>query len=98
MNAKKLRMLLACGLLASTSPFLQAQEEGLRLDFDFEQVSGTTVTDAVAGITATLANGAQVEEMGKYHVLDLGGNSGYLDMTEQTGNLFKSLDTYTVSG
>ena len=41
MNAKKLRMLLACGLLASTSPFLQAQEEGLRLDFDFEQVSGT---------------------------------------------------------
>lgn len=97
MNAKKLRMLLACGLLASTSPFLQAQEEGLRLDFDFEQVSGTTVTDAVAGITATLANGAQVEEMGKYHVLDLGGNSGYLDMTEQTGNLFKSLDTYTVS-
>ena len=97
MKCKKLWMLLASGLLASANPLLRAQEEGIRLDFDFEQVNGTTVTDATAGIRATLANGAQIEKMGKYHVLDLGSNSGYLDMSEQTGNLFKSLDSYTVS-
>lgn len=43
MKCKKLWMLLASGLLASANPLLRAQEEGIRLDFDFEQVNGTTV-------------------------------------------------------
>ena len=91
-------MLLASCLAACTGTGLHAQEDGLRLHFDFEQVNGTSVTDAsTSGITATLKNGAKVEEMGKYHVLNLGNQSGYLDLSEKTGTLFKNMDAYTIS-
>lgn len=84
-------MLLACAPL-------NAQEDGLRMHFDFENVSGTSVPDAAtSGITATLQNQATVNEMGQYHVLNLGDGTGYLDMTEQAGELFRGLDTYTIS-
>ena len=77
---------------------LQAQEEGLRLHFDFENASSTSVPDAASsGITASLVNGATVSKMGDYHVLDLGDQNGYLDMTSKAGDLFKGLDTYTIS-
>ena len=95
---KKLCMLLASCFVACTGTGLYAQEDGLRLHFDFEQVNGTSVTDAsTSGIIASLKNGAKVEEMGKYHVLNLGNQSGYLDLTEKTGALFKEMDSYTVS-
>lgn len=95
---KKLCMLLTSCLVACTGTGLHAQEDGLRLHFDFEQVNGTSVTDAsTSGITATLKNGAKVEEMGKYHVLNLGNQSGYLDLSEKTGTLFKNMDAYTIS-
>ena len=95
---KKLCMLLASCFVACTGTGLYAQEDGLRLHFDFEQVNGTSVTAAsTSGIIASLKNGAKVEEMGKYHVLNLGNQSGYLDLTEKTGALFKEMDSYTVS-
>lgn len=94
----KLRALLASCLWVFMGPFSQAQEEGLRLHFDFEDVNGTSVSDATGSdITASLKNQAKVNEMGKYHVLDLGSQSGYLDLTEKAGALFKGLDTYTIS-
>ena len=95
---KKLRRLLTSCLIAFTGIGGQAQENGLRLHLDFEQVNGTSVTDAAgSGITASLKNQAKVNEMGKFHVLDLGNQEGYLDLTEKAGSLFKELDTYTLS-
>lgn len=94
----KMRTLCATLLLASAVPALHAQDDGLRLHFDFAQASGTSVPDAASsGITAKLMNEATVKEMGKYHVLSLGNGTGYLDMTSKAGTLFRSLDTLTIS-
>ena len=91
-------MWLAAALVATAGPQAAAQEDGLLMDFDFENASGTSVPDAAtSGITATLHNQAKVVEMGKYHVLDLGNGTGYLDLTGQAGELFKGLNAYTLS-
>lgn len=95
----KMRLWLASCLLTGAWLGLQAQTDGLRLRYDFEQTSGASVSDVSpeGGVTATLKNQAQVVEMGKYHVLDLGSGTGYLDLTARAGEVFRSLDSYTVS-
>lgn len=76
----------------------QAQESNLILHYDFENVSGSTVPDiSESGVNATLKNEAKIVEMGKYHVMDLGNGTGYLDMTANAGELLKSTDNYTIS-
>ena len=75
----------------------QAQEEHLKMQFDFSNTSGTNVMDATSGITAKLMGQAQVVTMGQYHVLDLGNGTGYLDMTRSAGELVRSLGDFTVS-
>lgn len=93
-----LRTLLASCFMALVALCVHAQADGLRLHFNFEQASGTTVSDATdSGITASLKNQAKVKEMGKYHILDLGTESGYLDLTSKAGDVFKSLNAYTIS-
>lgn len=75
-----------------------AQESDLLLHYDFSKTSGSNVTDqSASGITARLMNNAKVEQMGKYHVLNLGTSNGYLDMTSNAGNIFKGVDEYSVS-
>lgn len=75
-----------------------AQKSDLLLHYDFSEVSGSNVTDqSSSGITARLMNNAKVEQMGKYHVLNLGTSNGYLDMTANAGNIFKGVDEYSVS-
>ncbi len=80
--------------LALSAP-LCAQE--LLLHFDFTQVAGTAVTDNASQVKAVLRNNARVEQMGDYHVLNLGTANGYLDMTSAAGKQFASTDNYTVS-
>ncbi|MCR4919640.1 MAG: alginate lyase family protein, partial [Prevotella sp.] len=74
-----------------------AQDEHLKVHFDFSQVDGTTVTDVASGISARLTGEAKVEQIGKYGILNLGNASGYLDMTSATGNVIKSLGDFTIS-
>lgn len=75
-----------------------AQSEGnLKLHFNFENVSGTDVTDPVSGVTAKLVGSARVMEVGRFHVLDLGNASGYLNMTALAGNVVRGLDDFTVA-
>ena len=64
---------------------------------DFKQVDGTIVTDAVGGIAAKLIGAAKVERVGKYQVLNLGNNSGYLNLTAAAGVLLKSMNDFTIS-
>ncbi len=95
---KTLKSLTAVCLLLFAGIQTYAQEEGLLLRYNFENVSGTSVPDNTASdVTASLKNEAKVVEIGKYHVLDLGNGTGYLDLTEQAGTIFKELDTYTIS-
>lgn len=74
-----------------------AQEENLKMRFDFENVSGTSVKDDISGITSKTVGAAKVVEMGNYHVLDLGNNTGYLNMTSNAGKLVRQLEDFTVS-
>ncbi|MDO4993896.1 MAG: LamG-like jellyroll fold domain-containing protein [Bacteroidales bacterium] len=83
--------LLAIGMSAQT-------DEGLIIRYNFENVSGKTVTDASGnGINGTLVNQAKVEAMGKYHVLNLGNGTGYLNMGTKAGTAIKALSDWTLS-
>ncbi len=76
---------------------MQAADEHLRMYFDFNRVDGTTVTDAASGIAAKLIGAAKVETVGKYQVVNLGNNTGYLNLTSAAGALLKSMDCFTIS-
>lgn len=94
-----LRLLAIC--LCLSLPFERVSadvSEGLVLHYDFANVEGTSVSDASAsGINANLRNNAKVETMGEWNMLNTGASSGFLDMTAKAGELFSSLDTYTLS-
>lgn len=92
MRIKLLLILLLCGFIHA-----RAQENNLKMKLDFEKVSGTNVTDAVSGITMKIMGSAKIAKMGKYHVLDLGNGSGYLDMTAEAGKEFAGCEDYTLS-
>ena len=74
-----------------------AQEEHVVMHLDFANVEGKNVTDPVSGVQARLMNQATVEEMGEWHVLNLGNGTGYLDLTSATGDIVKGLTDYSVS-
>ena len=77
---------------------LSQSTDGLLLHYNFDNVSGSTVNDASGhGLNAQLKNNAKVESMGSYHVLNLGGSNGYLDMGSGVGASFISSDNYSVS-
>lgn len=83
---------------AALSLAAQAQDSGLVLHYDFENVSGTSVPDRSAtGATATLKNEASILEFGTHHVLSLGDGTGYLDMGTSAGTVFRQNNTFAIS-
>lgn len=72
-------------------------QDNLKMQFNFENVDGTSVTDPISGVTARLKNNATVVEMGNRHVLDLGTSNGYLDMTRNAGTVVRRFTDYTIS-
>lgn len=90
------RRLLSCICVVFAISLASAQNKVLQ--YDFSVVSGTTVNDVSSSkLNATLRGSAKVQTMGKYNVMNLGTASGYLDMGTAAGNLFKTLDSYTIS-
>ena len=102
MKEKLLALLLLVGMTACPADVRSAQSdnlpsENLKMHFDFSNVSGTSVKDDVSGVTASLKGVAKVMEMGRYHVLELGNATGYMDMTRDAGAIVKELLDFTVS-
>ncbi len=93
----KKKLLLMAVFLLTLSTGAWAQDEHLRLHFDFSQVQGTTVTDVAAGVAAKLVGVAKVEQVGRYGVLNLGNGQGYLNMTGSAGVIVRSLADFTIS-
>ncbi len=92
------RLSVACMAMLLLGSNAVAQDENLVLHYTFDNVSGTSVSDASAsGVSAKLVSPAKVEKMGKYSVLNLGAGSGYLDMTSAAGAVVKNLSDFTVS-
>ena len=60
---------VACTAFLLMATNAMAQNENLVLHYTFDNVSGTSVSDASAsGVTAKLVNQAKVEKMGKYNL------------------------------
>ncbi|MBQ8968345.1 MAG: alginate lyase family protein [Bacteroidaceae bacterium] len=97
MKKNRLTALVACVLIAVAQSAVWAQEDNLRMRFDFTDVSGSSTTDAVSGITAKAVSPSKIIEMGDYHVLSLGTGSGYLNLTADAGALLASLGNYSIS-
>ena len=91
------RLLTVLCLLAWASFPVQAQDESLKMRFDFENVSGTSVTDNISGVTASLKGVAKVVALGDLHVLDLGNGTGYLDMTAAAGEVLAAQGNHSIS-
>ncbi|MBQ2001822.1 MAG: laminin G, partial [Bacteroidaceae bacterium] len=91
----KKKTLFFLSMLLCTAAY--AQNDSLKLHFDFTSVEGTTVKDNVTGLAAKTVGSASVKSIGKYKVLDLGDANGYLDMTQEAGKVAKTLGDFTVS-
>ncbi len=91
------KLLTVLCLLAWASFPVQAQDESLKMRFDFENVSGTSVTDNISGVTASLKGAAKVVALGDLHVLDLGNGTGYLDMTAAAGKVLAAQGSHSIS-
>ncbi len=94
MSKLKNALLLLSFLLSAEMALAQNH---LKLQFNFDNVSGTRVTDTVSGLTAQLMNQATVVNYGNRRVLDLGNGTGYLDMTKDAGSLLRNMGDFTVS-
>ena len=91
---KKLSSLFVSLLLTAT---VAAQDDHLLMQFNFENVTGTSVKDDISGVTAKVMSPAKVVEMGSRHVLDLGDGAGYLNMTSNAGKIARQLNDFTIS-
>ena len=70
-----------------------AQAQTFPVVYDFKSTS-----DTQNQYTATLQNGASLETLSTYGVLNLGSSDGYLDLGAQFGNMIRSLgEHFTIS-
>lgn len=98
MKTKTILAVLLASLLCAPQDIQAQSDESLLMRYDFENVSGTTVTDASGnGVNASIVNPAKVEKMGTYHVLNLGNGSGYLNMGTKAGSAVRQLEDFSVS-
>ena len=74
-----------------------AQDEHLKVHFDFSQVEGNYVTDVVSGIKGQLVGSATVDNVGKYGMLKMTNSFGYMLLTDATGAVLKQMNDFTIS-
>ena len=97
-HLNRLRKVALTMLYVMTGLATMAQTASLKLHYTFDNVSGKQVPDVSGNSTAAeLKNEAKVFKMGKYHALDLGNNTGYLDMGKSAGEIVSALTDFSVS-
>ena len=72
------------------------QDKHLKLRFDFTNVTGAIVKDAVAKYPAKFYAPAKIDSIGEWKILDL-GNGGYFDMMQGPGTIMSKLEDFTIS-
>lgn len=85
---------LICLLMSFVYSF--GQDEHLKLRFDFTNVTGAIVKDAVAKYPAKFYAPAKIDSIGDWKILDL-GNGGYFDMMQGPGTVMSKLEDFTIS-
>jgi hypothetical protein len=70
-----------------------------QLHYKFQYKQNTDSIEDISGnnFSGLLKATAKLTKLGSYGILETGGNSGYLDMGTKTGNLIKSLNSFTIS-
>ncbi len=79
--------------------FLAQNKKDLKLHYNFESSAnkGQLYDLTKNGHNATLKDGAYLDQMDKYSILNLGNSNGYLDLGESTGDLISSLNDFTIA-
>jgi hypothetical protein len=76
----------------------QEKDRNLMVHYTFEGTGNNVVADMTGnGHDAVLQSGAVVKRIGKYDVMDLGGNDGFLDMGTGLGELLATLGDYSIA-
>ena len=89
-------LLTAISLLALAS--CEKSDPNLVVHYIFEDTGSNVVTDATGnGHDATLEQGAIVKKIGKYDVMDLGADNGFLDMGSAMGEVIITLEDYSIA-
>ncbi|MDR2882515.1 MAG: LamG domain-containing protein [Alistipes sp.] len=87
---------LSAAALALTS--CGKSDPSLVVHYIFENDGGNVVADATGnGHNATLEQGAKVRKIGRWDVMDLGADNGFLDMGASMGNLIVTLEDYSIA-
>lgn len=77
---------------------LAPAKAALKLHYTFDSSDNTTVHDASGNAyDGTLKNGAKIEKIDQYSILNLGNADGYLDMGSKVGDLISSITNITIS-
>ncbi|MHB9056894.1 MAG: immunoglobulin-like domain-containing protein [Paludibacteraceae bacterium] len=74
-----------------------AQDSSLKLFYSFKTTGTDVVDESGNAFNGVLKNGAVIQQIGKFNVVNLGSQNGYVDMTSNTGKLISSLSDFTVS-
>ncbi len=91
------RFLLLC-LFVSTALQSCGKDENLKVHYLFNASENQVVKDNSGnGYDGKLMDGATIRKVGKYDIMDLGSQNGWLDMGEKTGNLITSLKDFSVA-
>ncbi len=71
----------------------------MKVNYNFNLRSGTDsiVDETGNGYTAKLMGSAKTKKLGKYSVLQIGADNGYVDLGAKIGEVIGSLSTFTIS-
>ena len=87
-------------ILCGVVPGVVQAQSNIKLHYSFDNLTESqlqVVDETGSGNNATFVNGAVVDEYGDYHVLNLGGSNGYLNLGEGVGSVISSLQDFTIS-
>jgi len=92
----KILVLLCLGIYPSNT---FATDTTLKIQYALNNSTTTNlITDESGnGYDAALLNGALVKKLGRFNVIDLGSQNGYLDLGSKTGAVIQSLSDFTIA-
>ncbi len=98
MNTRNIFLSLSAVFAALTLASCAGSDPSLVVHYVFESGEAGVVADATGnGHDATLRQGAVVKKIGRYDVMDLGADNGFLDMGAAMGEVIVALEEYSIA-
>ena len=98
MKTRNCFFFLSAALLALVAVSCEKSDPSLVVHYIFESGDAGVVADATGnGHNATLEQGATVKKIGRYDVMDLGADNGFLDMGASMGEVIVALEDYSMA-